>query len=428
MDFSHLLEFEQCLCLDSAIPNLELKIDYLNKYPTSTSVSAFDEKHLKSLTGPSIGTMESIYWIHFINNPISTIYSLPSYTKFLITHQGIPYPLRSLIYKKLFLFNLPSIPTSIDILFTNFQHSYTTEVSLQILKDLLRTFPNIPFFADCNNINDLSTILNVFANYDVELGYCQGLLFLVGILHYHFKDSKLTFFALISIMELEPQLRMIFVHETMSPTLSLWLEEFKTSLSKLDSELYHHLSNITFETFIYQWWLSFVCSHSDINIINRIFDYCLVEGWKVGLMKISLGLMLANSPILMAINSQDEEIIYQHLLNESKWGIIKNIDEFFVNLDQNTEYSDTQESIISVNSCINHSTLSLNKEQDSIYSDISSKSDYKKPYFPNKTNEKPFNSTCELEIENQNLRLLLKKAYIQVDLGLKKEIESAIDI
>lgn len=521
MDFNILVEFEESLSIHSTnranllLTNLEFKIEYFNTEDNVNDVEFTDQDLQQVFDSYSIlddefiscsncgyllnnqdnyqtccknfinqiklGNMEQIYWKSFINNPTATINTLPHYTELLIIQQGIPPPLRSIIWKKLFLLNNKNIPNSINLIYSNFQHSYNPEISKQISKDLNRTFPTINFFKNQKNIENLSTILNVYANYDVELGYCQGLLFLVGVLYYHFHcDCQLTFHALISIMNLEPQLHNIFTMETMSSTLQLWLNQFIDILKVIDYDLYQHLSKyVEFQTFLYQWWLSFLCSHTpDLSIINRTIDFCLIQGWKVGLFKISIGLLISNKPILMAIN--DEEVIYQHLLNESKWGkvIINSLDVFFgdlllswdeklfITLLQSSGSNSNNNSIkgnntppqlsmfgkmkgafissasstVSNENQSNDSSLSLisnhphKSELESIYSDVSdvneakSFTDYIKLPSPFKSNPQS-TIQSDLLLENENLKKLLKSAYFSLlDHDLKQEISKVISI
>lgn len=514
MDFSNLLEFEEALASTSIkdssllLINLESKIEYFSIEENVNDVefkrndldklfdsySVVDDEFISCsncgnfLNTPEtyqscckkfidqivLGNMESLYWLAFINNPTSTINTLPYYTELLIIQQGIPPPLRSMIWKKLFLLNNKKIPNSIELIYSNFQHSYLPEISKQISKDLNRTFPTIDFFKQPDNVSNLSTILNVYANYDAELGYCQGLLFLVGVLYYHFdSDCQLTFHSLVSIMDLEPELHDIFMTETMSSTLNLWLQQFTEILKTIDPELYQHLSKyVEFQTFLYQWWLSFLSSHSpDLSIINRIMDFCLIQGWKVGLFKISIGLLISNKPILMAVH--DEEVIYQHLLNESKWGNVlsNNLDMFFGDLLLNWDeelFINLLESNCSSSSSSNsikeqsvpqpsmfdkmrgafissgastvssdQSSLSLlsvqpiKNELESIYSDISetneakSFTDYIKLPSPFKSDPQQ----SDLKLENENLKKLLKKAYNLLEgEDLKLEIAKVIEL
>lgn len=276
-------------------------------------------------------SLEKSYWLSFINYPSRTINTLPSYTELLFLQKGVPCQLRSLIWKKILLIDCHhtnyTVPKSSKVIFNNFQHSYSASISKQISKDLRRTFPLAEFFKQPSTITQLSTILNVYANYDIELGYCQGLLFLVGALHYQFQDdSILTFHCLSSIMESEVELHNIFTTNLMSTTLDKWCNEFIYVLEKIDKELYDHLIQfVDFKVFLFQWWLSFVSSHTpDLSLVNRIMEFCLIQGWKIGMFKISVGLLLVNKPILMTLSPGDEEVVYQHLLNESKWGITMN--------------------------------------------------------------------------------------------------------
>ncbi|EGW30544.1 uncharacterized protein SPAPADRAFT_143113 [Spathaspora passalidarum NRRL Y-27907] len=383
IDYDSLLEFEEALAQSSTsdtiilLRNLESKIDYARHTNTENDEQQ-DNRDLAhedlqeilhtalaeykicedefatcktcggSLTCPTLykscchsfvdrdcvigSKLEKSFWLAFLENPTRTINTMPNYTEFLCLKQGIPNPIRYLIWKKIFLLN-GNIPQSSRFVYQNFQHSYYSEVSKQISKDLSRTFPSVKSFGKQETIDNLSTILNVYANYDVKLGYCQGLLFLVGVLYFHLNsDCELTFHALITIMETEPELHDIFTTSTMSETLNCWFYEFSHILQKSEPELYNHLTSfVEMRTFLYQWWLSFMSSHSpDLLIVNRIMDFCLLQGWKVGLFKISLGLLTSNKPILMTLNEGDEEVVYQHLLNESKWGnVIKDLDRFF---------------------------------------------------------------------------------------------------
>ncbi|CUM64514.1 uncharacterized protein PRCAT00002119001 [Priceomyces carsonii] len=377
IDYESVLEFEESLRSSSKwdnlslLRNLELKIELNRSKSDQEKRASFEEKDLldtfdsyditkddfatcskcgHSLKDPNsykscckvssesgtLTTLEKTYYLLFINSPTSTINTLPCYTQLLFLQQGIPNQLRSLIWKKLFLLSDDDTPASSRLIFKNFQHSYSPEVSNQISKDLGRTFPSIDFFKEEKTIEDLATILNVYANYDVELGYCQGLLFLVGVLYYHFKgEGDLTFHVLVTIMEQESELHNIFTASTMSFTLEKWYGEFSHILKTVDNNLYEHLFAFTEpHVFLYQWWMSFASSHtSDISIVNRVMDFCILQGWKVGLFKISLGLLLTNKPIIMSLEKDDEEVVYQHLLNESKWGNTMNdIDLFFGNL------------------------------------------------------------------------------------------------
>lgn len=281
---------------------------------------------------------ESSYWMSFLNNPYKTMVALPNYTQMVFLQKGMPFQLRPMIWQKLILVNhhnLTHLPESCSMIYKNFQHSYNKAIANQINKDLSRTFPHISFFEQPSTISSLQTILNVYSNYDLELGYCQGLLFLVGTFYAQFKNNELTFHSLCKVMESEPELRNIFMPDSMSHTLDKWYDEFFGILANIDEQLALHLSSLCdCKVFLYQWWLSFSLIHApDMNINNKVIDFCLMQGWKVGSFKISIGLLLKNKPILMSFSENDEEVIYQHLLNGSKWGTaINSLPAFFGDL------------------------------------------------------------------------------------------------
>lgn len=372
------MEFEESLSFaapsnELMLANLDLKVD-LNRFPDGNvedsmsessllaSFANYDYEHDKTnhcgrcemLFGGSkseccikfvysqksgfLSDLERFYWVSFFNNPYKTIVALPNYTMMLFLQTGVPFQLLPHIWQKLILVNQANhagIPDVSKQIFKNFQHSYNRDISNQINKDLSRTFPSVTFFQEQETIDELLTILNVYANYDLELGYCQGLLFLVGTLYFQFRQSELTFHALCKIMECEPELRNIFVPATMSSTLDKWFNEFINILSKIDAELASHLTSFCdCKVFLFQWWLSILLIHTPgLTVNNRIVDFCLMEGWKVGVFKISIGLLLKNRPILMSFSEDDEEVVYQHLLNESKWGnVINNLTSFFGDL------------------------------------------------------------------------------------------------
>lgn len=287
-----------------------------------------------SLSG--INSLSKTFYARLILDPISTIKRLPHYTEFLCLQQGIPNQLRRLVWSSLLLLGAPSIPQTTLWVFDSFQHSYSAEISKQISKDLHRTFPTISFFTQPAVMADLEIILNVYANYDAELGYCQGLLFLVGVLYYNLgQDCALTLHGLISVMETEPQLRAIFVALSMRDLLTQWRSEFLLILEKADPVLHQRLQGfIDFDVFLTQWWMSFMSSHTpDLMIVNRVMDFCILQGWKTGMLKISLGVLVSNRHILISLSDRDEEVAYQLLLGESRWGpVMGRLDVFFGNL------------------------------------------------------------------------------------------------
>lgn len=524
-----LLEFEESLSLmgtsnELMLSNLDLKVE-LNRFSETAATSEFTDENLTSVLASydflldqltpccTCGTalaeqksqcctsfieshrdgfsseLEKLYWLAFLNDPYKTVVALPNYSKMQFLQSGIPFQLRPLIWQKLLLVNQENNTCVSEVsrnLYLNFQHSYNRDIAKQINKDLTRTFPQVKFFEQPETVNALLTILNVYANYDLELGYCQGLLFLVGTLYYHFRDHELTFHALCKIMECEPDLRNIFMPSSMLPTLSKWYDEFVDIFMEIDPQLAAHLTAFCdCKVFLYQWWLSFSLIHApEWSINNLVIDFSLVEGWKVATFKISIGLLVRNKPILMSFTEGDEEVVYQHLLNESKWGNAMNSltaffgdlllswdDSLFSKLNvaaaqptyvpkknghlRNVSVLDKLKSFGISSSIIpvNHSASSRSRsgsenslpklanrslvsvfsrnDAESIYSDVSSYSEVsraKKNLDAGSIGSREA-AVDELVLENQVLKFLLKKAFDNLaDDTLRQEIAAAVDL
>jgi len=82
---------------------------------------------------------------------------------------------------------------------------------LQVEKDINRTFPNSPYFTDIlnNGQSSLERVLICFAKHDPEIGYVQGMNFLVGTLLLHCSEV-IAFTIFVNLLE-NYQIRDIFL-------------------------------------------------------------------------------------------------------------------------------------------------------------------------------------------------------------------------
>jgi hypothetical protein len=67
--------------------------------------------------------------------------------------------------------------------------------------DLHRTFPEIDFFKDENNLKKMKNILMAFAMRNISIGYCQGFNFIVGKLLMIIENEEETFWVFTNICE-----------------------------------------------------------------------------------------------------------------------------------------------------------------------------------------------------------------------------------
>lgn len=72
---------------------------------------------------------------------------------------------------------------------------------LQIRRDLSRSFPLCPLFAEGSaGQAQLERVLTTFIKYDTKIGYVQGMNFIVGALLYHCPE-EIAFWLFVSLIE-----------------------------------------------------------------------------------------------------------------------------------------------------------------------------------------------------------------------------------
>ncbi|KAL9111187.1 MAG: hypothetical protein Q9187_007953, partial [Circinaria calcarea] len=130
----------------------------------------------------------------------------------------------------------------------------------------------------------LGKVLNAFSLWDQEIGYCQGLGFVVGPLLMHMGDK----------------------------------EAFCHLLGQHLPELTAHLDNLKLEPlYLSQWFLSFFGVTCPLPMLLRIYDVILTEGASETLMRVALSLMRRNEKKILA--TTEFEDIMQLLLSRGLW-------------------------------------------------------------------------------------------------------------
>lgn len=272
-------------------------------------------------------SLDVSFWWFLLNSFPCCVMTLPNYTRLMLTH-GIPPALRSRIWG---LFTLAgNAQDTTDNYMENLYHSLNKDVSPDIsiiVKDVNRTFPEISMFAEYSTKTKFENILNAYSIFDSDMGYCQGLQFIVAPLLFHFKDDLKTFNALVKIFELN-KLRPIYDHEMSG--LHLWFFQFDKIFETEVPELYAHFKdlNIDIQMFLAQWFLSFFSITIPFSFLIRMFDVLLLEGVKSTLFRVGITVLSKNTDLLKTI--QDSELIYQHLLSENCWGIFQQDVDLFI--------------------------------------------------------------------------------------------------
>ncbi|MBE3112762.1 MAG: TBC domain-containing protein, partial [Acidobacteria bacterium] len=101
-------------------------------------------------------------------------------------HKGIPPPLRGVVWQSM----AGARDASLEEQYERVSNE-SSPYEFMISKDLSRSFPGVDMFRDAGGEGQrmLGKVLKNFSIYDREIGYCQGLAFLVGPLLMHMPDK-----------------------------------------------------------------------------------------------------------------------------------------------------------------------------------------------------------------------------------------------
>ena len=170
----------------------------------------------------------------------------------------------------------------------------------QIEKDLRRTFPSHYLFHShkeqedlmnsssfmcedfsADGIDALRRILKAYALYDDEIGYCQGMNF-IAAMFLTFLPEEESFWLLVAIMNDDPySIRDLFTKDMSGSLETLFVAD--RLVQKLLPDLHQHLENegINISMFATQWLMTIFSSSFPFDLVSRVWDSFLVEGWKV---------------------------------------------------------------------------------------------------------------------------------------------------
>ncbi|KAJ1720345.1 GTPase-activating protein [Coemansia biformis] len=179
----------------------------------------------------------------------------------------------------------------------------------QIRHDLARTFPKLEYFRDANGAGQegLYNVLRAYALFDPEVGYCQGLSFVVGPLLLNMPDEE-AFCLLVRLMHTYG-LRGHFLPSM--DDLQLRLYQFEHVLRENLPWLSRHFQEqgIMPTMYVSQWLMTMFAYRLPIELTFRLFDVVFAEGLDC-LVRVALAVLKRSQTRLLSL---EFEAIMQYL-------------------------------------------------------------------------------------------------------------------
>ncbi|KAK6537719.1 hypothetical protein TWF694_011887 [Orbilia ellipsospora] len=254
------------------------------------------------------------FYAALVNDYHRTAVKLP----FLLSKKirsGIPPPLRGVVWMSISGARDSVLEATYDRL-----QGESSPYEHLIGKDLDRTFPGVDIFSTAGGEGQrmLGRVLRAFSIYDTQIGYCQGLGFLVGPLLMHMGERE-AFCVLVRLME-NYELRSCFLPNMYG--LQLRLYQLSNLITMHLPDLATHLDDLGIQTeYATQWFLSFFAVTCPLPMLLRIYDVIFLEGAPETIMRVAISLLRRNKSKLTSSNEFEE--VMQMLLARGLWDTYK---------------------------------------------------------------------------------------------------------
>ena len=226
------------------------------------------------------------------------------------TRKGIPDCLRTKVWQ--IFANIKSLKKGNENYYSNLVNNLSKEKDILkkededvIIRDLHRTFPKNFIFMDKLGLGQraLYRVLGAYSHYNKKTGYVQGMGFITALFLTYMNEES-SFWMLHSMMI---NYEMIGFYLKDFPELRKVLYVFLSLLKKFVPNVYLQFKNFNIYPTMYasQWFFTYFASLFDFNIVVRIYDCILLEGFKI-VYRIALGILKLNEKKILKFNHFEE--------------------------------------------------------------------------------------------------------------------------
>ncbi|CAJ1079753.1 TBC1 domain family member 4 isoform X3 [Xyrichtys novacula] len=178
-----------------------------------------------------------------------------------------------------------------------------------ILVDLGRTFPTHQYFSAQLGAGQLSlyNLLKAYSLLDTEVGYCQGISFVAGVLLLHMSEEQA--FDMLKFLMYDLGIRQQFRPDMISLQVSMY--QLSRLLHDYHRELYNHFEEHEICPSLYAapWFLTLFASQFPLGFVSRIFDFVFSQGTGV-IFKVALCLLSSHEKEIVECDSFESIVDY----------------------------------------------------------------------------------------------------------------------
>uniref|UniRef100_A0A672I4X7 TBC1 domain family member 4 n=1 Tax=Salarias fasciatus TaxID=181472 RepID=A0A672I4X7_SALFA len=178
-----------------------------------------------------------------------------------------------------------------------------------ILVDLGRTFPTHQYFSAQLGAGQLSlyNLLKAYSLLDTEVGYCQGISFVAGVLLLHMSEEQA--FDMLKFLMYDLGIRRQYRPDMVS--LQIQMYQLSRLLHDYHRDLYNHFEEHEICPSLYAapWFLTLFASQFPLGFVSRIFDFVFVQGLEV-IFKVALCLLSSHEGEIVECDSFESIVDY----------------------------------------------------------------------------------------------------------------------
>ena len=176
----------------------------------------------------------------------------------------------------------------------------------EISRDINRTFYTKKFL-EGNGKTMLFNILSALAFIRPEIGYCQGMNFIVGALINFIDDEEKCFWIFLSFID---NFEMNFLYLKNMPDYSIRIYQLNFYIKEYFPDLALHFkkNQINPDVFFSKWILTIFSNYLPFDVLYKVWDVFILDKWKA-IFKFSL----------MILNSMKDKLLEMDLITFSKF-------------------------------------------------------------------------------------------------------------